>query len=62
MASLIEESLDVPQPILDVILHALISSENPHAHHLSAELVRQTEEFVHTPIQKFLTSAISGDS
>ncbi|GAB4821978.1 hypothetical protein N2152v2_009024 [Parachlorella kessleri] len=63
LASMLEESDDISQPLLDTILANLLPAkqkENPAACRLTQQLLQRTEAVVQPYLQKFLTNALLG--
>ena len=64
LSTMIEESDDIPQPLLDCILGHLLPvahTENPQAHHLAKQLILKSQSTLQPYIQKFMTRLLEGD-
>lgn len=63
LSIMIDESDDVPQPLLDCILGHLLPSatnSNPASHALSQQLLRRSQTVIQPYVQKFLTKLLEG--
>ena len=65
LSSMLEESDDVPQRLLDTILGAIVPpkrEENPGAATFAGELIRANEATLASHVQKLLASMIAGNA
>ena len=65
LSSMLEESDDIPQRLLDTILGAVVPpkrEENPGAATFAGELIRANEATLASHVQKLLASMIAGNA